>query len=135
MATIQRGYIGKEDLKAWDGVAIQTFTRVTSTGGTQTLTKIDAPDYETIDADGEILNPFVNSIIDTTVGAIAGTMPDGQFPGQEKTIIMTVDGGDYTLTVTHHLDGDAKTFTFSEAGAILKLIWNNTDWVTVMLML
>ena len=38
--TITKGYIAKEDLKQWDG-SNPTFTRPTSTGGTQTLSRCD----------------------------------------------------------------------------------------------
>lgn len=65
----------------------------------------------------------------TTTGAEAFTLADGTKVGQIKEILMTVDGGDGTLTPTS-LSG-ATTITFSNVGDYVALQWDGSDWVVV----
>lgn len=64
----------------------------------------------------------------TTTGANAGTLADG-VKGQLKKIIMTVDGGDGTLTPTNLASGT--TITFSNVGDCAELYFDGTDWVAI----
>lgn len=65
----------------------------------------------------------------TTTGVNALTLANGTRVGQIKEIMMTVDGGDGTLTPTS-LSG-ATTITFSNVGDYVMLLWNGTAWVVV----
>jgi len=64
---------------------------------------------------------------DTTLGAMAVTLSDGFYIGQIKTIVMTVDGGDVTLTVTNGAD-----YTFDDAEDYVVLVWNGYDWLPIL---
>ena len=69
---------------------------------------------------------------DTTDNAIAATLPDGQYIGQQKTMVLTTDGGnDVTLTVTSHVTSDPEVFTFADAADTLVLQWNGSVWMTI----
>lgn len=63
-----------------------------------------------------------------TGGAEALTLADG-VAGQQLIIIMTVDGGDGTLTPANYLNGT--TITFDDTGDSVHLIFNGTNWCNV----
>ena len=86
---------------------------------------------ETISTDAENLRVYNRTELDTTSGALAGTLGDGTYDGQIKIIEMTVDGGDYTLTVTNHITSPSEVFTFNDVGDYLILMWSGDDWVTI----
>lgn len=65
----------------------------------------------------------------TTTGVNALTLANGTFAGQIKEILMTVDGGDGTLTPTS-LDGGT-TIVFSNVGDFVMLQWNGTAWLVL----
>lgn len=61
----------------------------------------------------------------TTTGAATGTLAVGTQAGMMKIIRMTVDAGDFVLTVT----GAAfTTATFGDVGDFLQLFWTGTAW-------
>lgn len=66
----------------------------------------------------------------TTTAADAGTLADG-VKGQYKRVIMTVDGGDGTLT-PDNLSGGTQ-IVFSNVGDTAELYFNGTDWVALSL--
>lgn len=70
---------------------------------------------------------------DTTDAAIAATLPDGEFIGQLKTMVLTTRPAtnDVTLTVTSHVTNDAEVFTFDAVDEALILSWTGTEWVTI----
>lgn len=88
---------------------------------------------ETITTDAQTLNHWGVTHIDTTAGALAGTLPNGGYNGQIKTIRMTVDGGDYTLTITRHDTSVPEVLTFDDVGDKACLIWNDNNWATISL--
>lgn len=65
----------------------------------------------------------------TTTSTNALTLADGTVVGQTKEILMTVDGGDGTLTPTSLAGGT--TITFSNVGDYVMLQWDGTEWVVV----
>lgn len=69
-------------------------------------------------------------IADTTAGAIAASLADGEFDGQRLEIILAVDGGT-NLVVTYN--GTA-TATFANAKQMLEVEWieDASDWVVVL---
>lgn len=85
----------------------------------------------TITTDAQTLLTFGTTEIDTTAGALAGTLPDCRYTGQMVAITMTVDGGDYTLTVTNHATSTPEVFTFDDKDDTLILIWTGDVWSTV----
>lgn len=69
--------------------------------------------------------------LDSSGGAITGTLADGVVIGGKKTIIMTDATTSSTISVAHHITSDPEVFTFAQVGDSLVLMWNGTDWMTV----
>ncbi len=67
----------------------------------------------------------------TTTGTDALTLANGTEPGQTKKLMMTVDGGDGTLTPANLAGGT--TITFSVVGDVAELTWDGTNWTAVAL--
>ena len=65
----------------------------------------------------------------TTTAAQAGTLANGTRPGQLKEIMLTVDGGDGTLTPATFADGT--TITFSNIGDMVLLRWTASGWTVL----
>jgi len=76
------------------------------------------------------INATTHTTFWTTTAADAGTLADGE-KGQYKRIIMTVDGGDGTLTPTNLSGGT--TITFSNVGDCAELYFDGTNWVALCL--
>jgi hypothetical protein len=68
---------------------------------------------------------------DTTAGAAAGTLVDGEVKGHYKKIQMIVDGGDGTLTPTN-LNGGTN-ITFADVGDTVELLFDGTSWTAIAL--
>lgn len=66
----------------------------------------------------------------TTTSTDAGTLADGK-KGQFKRIVMTVDGGDGTLTPSNLSGGT--TITFSAIGDTAELYFNGSGWIPINL--
>lgn len=75
------------------------------------------------------IDPAIGFTVVTTTGANALTLANGTQVGQTKEILLTVDGGDGTLTPTSLSGGT--TITFSAVGDYVELVWNGTAWVVV----
>lgn len=58
------------------------------------------------------------------------TLPDGFRIGQVKKFVMTNATNTMTLSVSHHVISDPKTFTFDDIDDYLELVWNGTSWIT-----
>ncbi len=63
----------------------------------------------------------------TTTGANAGTLANGTRIGQLKEIMLTVDGGDGTLTPT--TASGFTTIVFSNIGDMVLLQWTAAGWI------
>ena len=63
-----------------------------------------------------------------TTGANALTLADGE-EGQIKTIVMTVDGGNGTLTPENLAGGT--TVTFNDVGDSIQLLFTNDAWYSL----
>lgn len=75
------------------------------------------------------INVTAYSTMWTTTGAQAGTLADGTRVGQLKEIMLTVDGGDGTLTPANFADGT--TITFSNIGDMVLLRWTVDGWTVL----
>lgn len=70
-----------------------------------------------------------------TTGAATGTLANGMWNGQKKTIILRADGGDFVLTPASFANGT--TITFNDANDTVNLMWvaNHTSttgkWVVL----
>lgn len=73
------------------------------------------------------INVTAYSTVWTTTGADAGTLADGTRVGQLKEIMLTVDGGDGTLTPA--TASGFTTIVFSAIGDMVLLRWTGSGWI------
>jgi hypothetical protein len=85
---------------------------------------------ETITASGA-LSLIVPTQLDSTAGAIAGTLADGTVIGQKKYIVMTNATNSSTVSVAHHATSDPEVATFDAVDEFIELVWTGTEWETV----
>ena len=69
----------------------------------------------------------------TTTGGASGviTLPNGEYVGQLKLIVLTDDGGDAAVTVSKHVTSDDEVFTAEDTADALLLVWMGNVWATV----
>lgn len=126
----------RKDASGGDADLIQgaTFETTTAAGGIAKI-KMNAPgtgilvakdSSEELTAAGAVSLVTSLTYLDSTAGAMAMTLADG-VAGQEKTIIMTVDGGDATLTPANFLNGTA--IVFNDVGDAVTLRFDGTNWM------
>lgn len=111
-----------------------TFESTTAAGGIAKV-KLNAPgtgilvakdSSEELTVAGAVSLVTSLTYLDSTAGAMAMTLADGS-AGQEKTIIMTVDGGDATVTPANFLNGTA--IVFNDVGDAVTLRFDGTNWI------
>lgn len=78
-----------------------------------------------------ILMPGGSSLIDSSSNAVNATLPDGDYVGQTKTIVMTDATNSSTVTVTNHETSADEVFTFDAVDEHLAVQWIGTEWVTL----
>ena len=69
--------------------------------------------------------------IDSSGGAVTGTLGDGDYIGQLKTIVMTEASNSSTVSITNHETSDPEVATFDAVDEYLLLVWTGTEWATV----
>jgi parallel beta-helix repeat protein len=91
----------------------------------------NSPDEET--ATGTFtLNPIILATnIDSSGGAVTGTLGSGVTAGDQKLIVMTEASNSSTVSVTNHVTSDPEVFTFDAVDEALLLQWTGTEWMTV----
>ena len=102
--------------------------------GSENLIQKGYGDEEVITTDAQTLSIHGVTRLDTTSGALAGTLPDaGDNDGELKTIMMQTHGAgnDYTLSVTNHVSGSPTAFVFTASGAYITLRWIRNKYHTV----
>jgi len=110
--------------------------RVINLTGNQKKYEVSA--CNTIIDNGEIVQAGMVSLqhwsyseLDSSAGAITGTLPDGTKIGQRKTIVMTDATASSTVSVTHHETSDPEVGTFDAVDEFWILEWMGTKWVTI----
>ena len=86
---------------------------------------------EEITAGTSDLQHWSYSELNSSGGAIAGTLPDGTWIGQRKTIVMTDATASSTVSCTHHVTSHPEIATFEAVGETWILEWTGAKWVTV----
>lgn len=110
----------------YSGNVTVTLPNKTSTlqgSSTETITAAGA-----VDVDTEV------SLLDSTAGAMTITMGTGRFVGQRKIIIMTVDGGNVTMTQSGGNLSSANvpvSLIWEDVGDNATFIWNGNNWNVV----
>ena len=89
---------------------------------------------DTITASGAVsLTSDVTQIASSGVMTI--TLATGTFPGQRKTLVMTTDGGDVTMTQAggNLLAGDVSTsIVWNDIGDIVELVYTGAKWAVAL---
>ena len=110
----------------FSGNVTVTLPNKTSTlqgSSTETITSAGA-----VDVDTEV------SLLDSTGGVMTITMGTGRFVGQRKIIIMTVDGGNVTMTQSGgnlNSGNIPVSLIWEDVGDNATFIWNGNDWNVV----
>lgn len=122
----------KDHNRFWHFANVYTATNVTiDSSGIYAYYK-DLNTVEIVTAGSPALSVDGITHIDSSGGAITGTLADGVIVGDTKTIIMTDATTSSTITVAHHITEDPEVFTFTQVGDSLVLMWNGTDWMTTL---
>jgi len=69
--------------------------------------------------------------LDSSAGAITGTVGDGSYIGQRKHIVMTDATNSSTVSVTNHETSDPEVGTFNAVDEVWILEWSGSEWVTI----
>lgn len=77
------------------------------------------------------LGTTMPTIMDSTSVSISATMPDGDFVGQDKFIVMDTYVTSSQVSVTNHETSSPEVFTFGGADEYLNLKWSGAKWLTV----
>ena len=89
---------------------------------------------DTISAAGAVsLTSDVTKIASSA--AISITLAAGTFPGQRKTLVMTADGGDVTMTQAggNLLAGDVSTsIVWNDVGDLVELVYTGAKWAVAL---
>ena len=88
-------------------------------------------DEETVTAGTVTLNYWGASKLDSSGGAITGTLGSGQYVGQVKTIVMTDASNSSTVSATNHETSDPEVATFDAVDETWVLVWTGTEWATI----
>lgn len=120
--------LGNSDSTAVSIPSTLTVTGATTLTGAVTLTAGTAVTYESVTTTGtaDVVDPDKRYSFVTSAGAHTVTLADGSFAGQEKTIILSVDGGTVTLTPANFADGTS--LTFDDILDTATLVFDGTDW-------
>ena len=86
---------------------------------------------ETVTTGSPALKVYGSTSLDSSGGAITGTLGSGEFIGQTKTIVMTDATTSSTISITNHETSDPEVATFDAVGEVLVLLWAGTEWVTL----
>lgn len=80
------------------------------------------------------LNPSIGTtIINSSGGAVTGTLGNGVSRGDQKLIVMTEASNPSTVSVTNHVTSDPVVFTFNAVDEAVLLMWTGSEWMTVHL--
>ena len=85
---------------------------------------------ETILVTGAI-SPIGHTVIDSSAGAITGTLGSATTPGTIKTITMQNATASSTVSITNHVTSDPEVATFDAVDETLVLVWTGTEWATI----
>jgi len=96
------------------------------------LIKDNIPDYETLTNGATTLDITKSvALLDSSGGAITGTLGSGKYYGQTKTIIMTDQTTSSTVSITNHQTSDPEVATFNAVDETGVFMWTGTEWVTL----
>lgn len=77
---------------------------------------------------------IIDNPVDVTIGTASYTVtvPDGAAMGQEVLLVCSArTSGTVTISVSHAVGGDPKTYTMDAADEALLLRWTGTEWAPI----
>ena len=77
------------------------------------------------------LSPESATVIDSSGGAVSGTLGNGTYIGQIKTIVMTDATTSSTVSITNHQTSDPEVATFDAVDETGVFMWTGTEWITI----
>ena len=86
---------------------------------------------EAITVGSPTLKSYGASSLDSSGGAITGTLGAGTSIGQIKTIVMTEASTSSTISITNHQTSDPEVATFDAVDETGVFMWTGTEWVTI----
>jgi len=132
------GILSKIETGKFFGHALNTATAsATATnitvllGGTVDVVMRGLTDYEEAITATGALTPIGVSTLDSTGGAITGSLGSGTVIGQMKLIVMIEASASSTVSVTLHETTDPEVATFDAVDEYGLFIWTGTEWATV----
>ena len=88
-------------------------------------------DSEVLTGTVTIDRDFKSATIDSSGGAVTGTLGSGVYIGQIKTIVMSDSTTSSTVSVSLHVESDPEVFTFDAVDETLVVMWTGTEWATI----
>jgi hypothetical protein len=85
---------------------------------------------ETITETGT-LSSFGSTTLDSSGGAITGTLGSGSYVGQIKVISMQDATASSTVSITNHQTSDPEVATFDAVDETGVFMWTGTEWITI----
>jgi hypothetical protein len=85
---------------------------------------------ETVTALSPTLSHWGITKLDSSSNAINATLPDGQYLGETKIIVMTNASNPCTVSAIHHETSDPEVATFDAVDEVWCLIWTGNEWAT-----
>ncbi len=110
------------------GSGFQLDASVGLTNGGQIAGFVPDETYETKIAAGALSVATYMSYIHTGAGAMSISLPAGTVVGQLKKLMMIVDSGDATLTISNPFSAATDTVVFSNVGDTVELVWSGSYW-------
>ncbi len=102
-----------------------------SVTGTNDEVQGNVGDDETVTTGSPTLQQWGSTSIDSSGGAITGTLGSGQYIGQVKTIVMTEASTSSTISISNHQTSDPEVATFNAVDETGVFMWTGTEWVTI----
>jgi len=130
LSKIETGKLFGHALNTATGSAVATNITVWLSGATDVVMR-GLTDYEEAITVTGALTPIGVSTLDSTGGAIAGTLGSGTVIGQLKLIVMTNATASSTVSITLHETSDPEVATFDAVDEYGLFMWSGTEWVTV----
>lgn len=86
---------------------------------------------ETVTTGSPTLTIPGSTALDSSGGAITGTLGSGTYIGQTKVIVMTDATTSSTISITNHETSDPEVATFDAVDEYWYGLWTGTEWATI----
>jgi hypothetical protein len=111
-----------------DANALSAMTSVRLHRSTENASESE-PSIRSVSADTRAFDAWGLHIIDSSKGAVSGTLADGMMMGQRVKFVCKAAGNDIDIEVSHHATSDPEVIRLDAAKEWIELVWDGTDWV------